>query len=115
MVRSHGLPLNLLIQEATLIHALNLTDFFRFAPNDVVGPPASISAYQPDMKALHYCCVSPKWCPTHFRKESALVKALHKGVAHLSSRVLTNSTVGMVEPWDGHKHIHGTVELLKNT
>jgi len=111
---AHVRPINLLIQDATLVHLRAMAEFFHFSPDD--GPlPKTLPRDRPDAKAIFYCQTAA-WNPLQFDRSSKLMKALDKCLAHLSlARELTIQNVGLSVAWDGPTHLHGTMKLMLTT
>lgn len=109
----HTLPVNLLLQDATLTHTRSLAEFF--SHKNPLGPQPAIDCDRPDLRASLYC-VSIGWDPQRFGSASNLRRAIDKCVAHLSlARMKGDRRFGLGTPWDGPTHLHSTIRLMLDT
>lgn len=118
MLRPHPCPVNVLIQDATLVHLRALAEFFQFRQGDALGPPSRINEERPNLRAQYYCDRPPCWTSKHFQRKppSNLMMALDRGLAHLSlGRALSDACHRIRVPWHGPAHLHGAVMLILDT
>lgn len=109
----HTLPVNVLLQDATLTHVRALAEFF--SHRTPLGFQPAIDCDRPDLRACLYCA-SIGWKPKKFVRSSNLMRAIDKCVSHLSlARMVGDPRFGLGTPWHGPTHLHGTVRLMLDT
>lgn len=105
-------PRNHQAQESFLLHLRNLADFFSggsAAPGATVSAPPSRSKERDDIYAVD---LSERvgWDPGPFARNTKLRQAMNKTLAHM-----TYSRDSIDVPFDGWRHLHGTVKLVRKT
>jgi hypothetical protein len=112
MTNAHGSPMNHLVQEAFLAHVRNLAEFFRKGIEAFKKAQAPPERSQDNIYAVDFCC-SVGWKPENFGKDKELIKAINKTLSHMTySRDRASESHAHFE---GHSHLHGTVELMRQT
>ena len=113
MTEPHMLPVNVLLQDATLTHIRTLAEFF--SHRTPLGIQPAIDSDRPDLRACLYS-TSIDWEPKVFVRASNLMQAIDKCVAHLSlARIVGDPRFGLGTPWNGPAHLHGTIRLMLDT
>lgn len=117
MAKDHTPPVNHLVQEAFLVHVRSLAEFFHSKVEEFRNDPSRIVERKEDNIFAVDFCGSVLWSEKPFCGNTHLMKAINKTLSHMTySRNLTSSGVSEIDlPFDGWKHVHGTVNLIRRT
>jgi hypothetical protein len=114
IAKGYSPPINHEAQEALLLHVRNLADFFYQGVSSFKQDPSGTPARDPnfdDIYAVDLCC-TVLWEEKPFGPKTKLRTAINKTLSHLSySRDLASG----ISAFDGCKHAHGTVRLIRRT
>jgi hypothetical protein len=105
-------PINSLIQDAFLVHARNLAEFFHEGVEAFKKAPGPPPRRNDNIYAVDFCR-SVSWQSEPFDRNKKLIKAINKTLSHMTySRARTSKNRAFFE---GAEHVHGTVQLISRT
>ncbi|MGA3316542.1 MAG: hypothetical protein ABSC64_08890 [Candidatus Korobacteraceae bacterium] len=113
----YGPPVNHQTQESFLVHLRNLAEFFHQGTAEFRGNPAGALGPLPrgndNIHAVDFC-YKIGWDEKRLHTDTKLRRAINKTLSHLTySRDLSSGLSEIDMPFDGPKHTHGSVVLIR--
>jgi hypothetical protein len=105
-------PTNHFVQEAFLVHVRNLGEFFRKGVKEFRQDPSQPPLRDEDNIFAVDFCSTVLWDETPFNRDRKLPTAINKTLSHMT---YSRKPGSLSDPFDGYRHAHGTVILLRRT